>query len=102
MAVPGVVVDQDEHAGGQEDRVREFDPGEAPQVLVVEDVGGDAEGGEGEGEFVDCCEEELDRDHGVDHAAEGFAREDGVLFDELGEVVEAGGNGECKEEEAEE
>ena len=42
------------------------------------------------------------RDDGVDHAAEGFAREDGVLFDELGEVVEARGDGEGEEEEAEE
>ena len=96
------MVYEHQHARGQEYRIREFDPGKAPQVLVVEDVRGDAEGGEGEGQFVDDGEEELDRDHGVDHAAEGFAREDGVLFDELGEVVEAGGNGECKEEEAEE
>ena len=65
-------------------------------------MGGDAEGGEAEGEFVDGCEKELGRDYGVDHAAEGFAREDRVLFDELGEVVEAGGDGEGEEEEAEE
>ena len=102
MPVPCIVVDQHQHARGQEYRVGEFDPGEAPQVLVVEDVRGDAEGGEGEGQFVDYGEEELGRDYGVYHAAEGFAREDGVLFDELGEVVEARGDGEGEEEEAEE
>ena len=102
MAVPGVVVDQDEHARGQEDRIGELDPGEAPQVLVVEDVGSDAEAGEGERQFVDCCEEDLSADDDVDHAAEGFTREDGVLFDQLREVVEARGYGEGEEEEAEE
>ena len=102
MPVPRIMVYEHQHAGGQEYRVGEFHPGEAPQVLVVKDVGGDAEGGKGEGEFVDCCEEELGGYDGVDHAAEGFAREDRVFFDELGEVVEAGSDGECEEEEAEE
>lgn len=41
-------------------------------------------------------------DDGVDHAAESFAREHGVFFDEFGEVVEPGGDGEGEEEEAEE
>ena len=63
---------------------------------------GDAESGESEGKFVDDGEEGLGGYDGVDHAAEGFAREYGVLFDELGEVVEAGGDGEGEEEEAEE
>ena len=63
---------------------------------------GDAEGGEVQGEFVDGGEEDLGADYGVDHVAEGFAGEDRVLFDELGEVVEAGGDGEGEEEEAEE
>lgn len=44
MPVPRVVVYEDEHAGGEEDWVGELDPGEAAQVLVVEDVRGDAEG----------------------------------------------------------
>jgi hypothetical protein len=44
----------------------------------------------------------LEGDHGVDHAAESFAGEHGVFFDEFGEVVEAGGYGEREEEEAEE
>lgn len=55
-----------------------------------------------EGQAVDNGEEGLRRYYGVDHAAEGFAGEDGVLFDELGEVVEPGGDGEGEEEEAEE
>jgi hypothetical protein len=38
------MVEQDKHAGGEEYRVGELDPGEAAQVLVVEDVGSDAEG----------------------------------------------------------
>ena len=70
--------------------------------MQIEDVGCDAEGGEPQGEAVDDGEESLGGDDGVDHAAEGFARKHGVLFDELGEVVEAGGYGEGEEEEAEE
>lgn len=37
------MVDQHEHAGRQEYRVGEFDPGEAAEVLQVEDVAAYAE-----------------------------------------------------------
>lgn len=41
-------------------------------------------------ETVDDGEEDLRADDGVDEAGEDFAREHGVLFDQLGEVVESG------------
>lgn len=44
-------------------------------------MAGYAEEGEKEGEAVDEGEEDLGGDDGVDEAGEGFAREDGVLFD---------------------
>ena len=49
-----------------------------------------AEEGEPDGEAIDDEEEELEHDDAVDEAGEEFFREDGVLFNELGEVVEAG------------
>ncbi len=51
-------------------------------------------------EAIDDAEEELEGDDGVDHAGEDFFGKDGVFFDDLGEVVEAGGDGEGEEEEA--
>lgn len=91
MAEPDVVVRQDEDTGEQEDGFGELDDGEAPQVLRVQDVAGYAEGGEGPGEAVDEGEQELDGDDGVDEAVESLFRQDGVLFYQFGEVVEAGG-----------
>ena len=49
----------------------------------------DAEERAPEGEAVDE-EEGLRHDHGVDEARQEFLGGHGVLFDELGEVVEAG------------
>lgn len=77
-------------AGEDEERVRELDDGEAAQVLGVDDVGEDAQRAGAEREAVDCAEEDLHCDHGVDQAGEEFLREDGVLLDQFGEVVEAG------------
>lgn len=51
--------------------------------------------------LVDKGEEQLDCDDGVNHAGEDLLGEDGVLFDDFGEVVEAAGDGEGEEEEAE-
>ena len=61
----------------------------------------DAESAERPWETVDDGEEELGDDDGVDHAREGLLRDDAVFFDDLGEVVEAAGDGEGEEEEAE-
>lgn len=44
----------------------------------------------------------MDGDDGVDEAGEEAGGEHGVLFDEFGEVVQAGGDGEGEEGEAEE
>lgn len=101
MSEPEPVVRQYQHAAQYEDRVSEFDDGEAAQVLHVDDVAGYAEGGEPEGEAVDGGEEGLQGDDGVYHAGEGLFGGDGVFFDDFGEVVEAAGYGEGEEEEAE-
>ena len=74
-----------------EQRVCQLDDGEAAQVLRVDDMAGHAEGAEADGEFVDEAEEDLEGYHGVYEAREELLGEDGVLFDELGEVVESGG-----------
>ena len=62
-----------------------------PQVTQVDDMAGDAEEGEKNGEAVDEFKEELQADDGVDEAGEELARKDGVFFHQLGEVVEATG-----------
>jgi len=49
-----------------------------------------AEEGKPNGEAVDDYQQELQGDDAVDEAGEQFLGEDGVLFDELGEVVESG------------
>lgn len=53
-------------------------------------MAGDAEEGERDGEAVDEEEEDLQGDDAVDEAREELFGEDGVLFYELGEVVESG------------
>ena len=50
---------------------------------------------------VDQHEAEVEKNDGVDETVEVAGGGDGVLFDELGEVVEAGGEGEGQEDEAE-
>jgi len=74
----------------EEDRICQLDDGEVAQVLQVDDMAGDAEEGEPNGEAVDEEEEELQDDDAVDEAGEEFLREDGVLLHELGEIVESG------------
>ena len=59
------------------------------QVAHVDGVARDADEGEEQGEAVDQRQERLDGDGGVDEAREEFARDDGVLFDQFGEVVES-------------
>ena len=93
---------QDQRAAREEDGIGEFDDGKTAQVEGVDDVGGDGDGGEPERESVDEGEKDLDADDGIDHAGERLFGEDGVFFDEFGEVVEARGDGQCEEEESEE
>ena len=49
MSIPRIMVYEYQNTGGDEDGLGEFDPGEAAQVLVVEDVAADAESGQCEG-----------------------------------------------------
>jgi len=74
----------------EENGIRQLDDREVAQVLQVDDMAGDAEEGEPDGEAVDDEEEELQDDDAVDEAREELFGEDGVLFYELGEVVEPG------------
>ena len=52
-------------------------------------MGDDAEQGEEEGEAVDDAEEQLQAHYRVDQPGEEALRDDGVLLDELREVVES-------------
>ncbi len=54
-------------------------------------MGEDAQDGREKGEAVDDAEKQLEDHYRVDQLGEEALRNDGVLFDELGEVVEAGG-----------
>jgi len=54
MSKPDPMIQQDQDAGSEEDRVCEFHYGEAAEVEAVDDVGGDAEEGREEREAVDC------------------------------------------------
>lgn len=47
----------------------------------------DAQRGEQEWEAIDRRKEELDGYDAVDEAGKQFPREDGVLFDQFGEVI---------------
>ena len=71
-----------------EDRVAQSNDREMPEVLVVNRVATDAQKGKPYGEAVDEAEEHLEGDDGVDETGQEFLRGDGVLFNELGEVVE--------------
>lgn len=59
------------------------------QVAHVDGMARDADEGGEQGEAVDQRQERLHGDGGVDEAREELAGEDGVLFDQLGEVVES-------------
>lgn len=51
-------------------------------------MGKDAQRGREEGQPVDEAEQELQRHDGIDEPGQQALRDDGVLLDELGEVVE--------------
>jgi hypothetical protein len=74
-------------AGKQEGRLRQLDDREATQVLRIHAMADDAESAQTEGEAVDEEQEHLDADDAVDELCEQLLGEDGVLFDELREVV---------------
>jgi len=76
-------------AGSDEDGIRESDDGEEAQVLEVNGVRGDAEGGEPERQPVHDQQEDLRTNHSIDELSERLLREHRVFFHELGEVVEA-------------
>lgn len=88
--------------GDDKERIRQLHKREAPHVAQVDDVGGDAEQGGAEGKAVDQPQGELQRDDAVDGTAEHPLRDDGVLLDELRQIVQARGDGEDEEAEADE
>lgn len=63
---------------------------------------GDAQRRQGEWETVDKPEERLYADDGVDESAKETSGEDGVLLDELGQIVESRGYGEGEKTETKE
>ena len=87
------MVDQHQRARQHEHGFGQLDDGEAAEVLAVHEVAGDGEGGKGPGEAVDQGGQHVEAHDGVDQARERLSGGNGVLFNELGEVVEAGGDG---------
>lgn len=81
------MVDQHKYTTDDEDGICELHHREASQVQAVYNVRGDTEEGEEVREAVEEGEEDLKGDDGVYHARKDLSSEDGVLFDELGEVV---------------
>lgn len=100
MLEPQPVVDDDEGATRQEERVRQFDDGEVSQVGAVDDVAPDAQEGQVPGEAVDEPQEKLRCDDGPDQSLQEFGAEDGVFLDQFGEVIEARRDGKREEAEA--
>ena len=77
----------------EEQGVRQLDEGETSHVAEVDDVGDDAHEGQQEGEAIDEPQKRLDDDYRVDELCQESLGDHGVLLDELGKVVEAGGCG---------
>lgn len=59
------------------------------QVAHVDAMAGYADEGEERREAVDQSQEGLDGDDGVNEAREEFAGENGVLFNQFGEVIQS-------------
>lgn len=76
-------------ARGDEQRVRQLHEREAPHVAKIHHVGGDAQHRQRERQPVDGPGQCLHDHDEVDDAEQGPLRQDGVLLDDLGEIVEA-------------
>ena len=74
-------------AGRYEHRIAKPDDREMSKVTHVDAMADDAEEGERDGEAIDEGKENLDGDDGIDEAGKDFSCEDGVFFNEFGEVV---------------
>ncbi len=96
------MIDNDQAAAEQEQRIPQLHDREVSQVARVHGVTRNTEGRERDGEAVDEPEERLRTHNAVDEVSQQFGGEDRVLLDELGEVVESGGDGEGEEGEAQE
>lgn len=85
----GVVGTRERTARGNEERVRQLHEWEAPHVAEVHDVRGDAQQRQGKRQSVDGPGQGLHDHDEVDDPEEEPLRQDGVLLDDLGEIVEA-------------
>jgi len=97
---PHPVVGQDQATAEDEQGVRQLHNGEVSQVAHVAQVRDYAQRREVPGELVDQREEQLDDDDAIDQTAQHFGAEDGVFFDQFGQVVEPAGYAEGEEGEA--
>lgn len=71
-----------------EERVCELDVGEPSHVPKVDGVGEEAEGRQGEGNPVNDINEQLESDDEVNKAHKNSLCDDGMLFDDLGQIIE--------------
>ena len=83
------VREEERTTGEEKDRIRQLNDGEVAQVLQVDDMAAYAKQGQPHREAVDDQEQELQDDNAVDEAGEKLLGEDGMFFNELGEVVES-------------
>lgn len=73
----------------KEDWICELDNWESSQVLCIDSMRDNADDREDDGEAVNSQKCYLHSDHDIDQAHEKLLCKDRVLFDQLGEVVEA-------------
>ena len=67
--------------------IRQPHDGEMPQVAHVHGMAGHADEGQPDGEVVQKGEQDLQRDDAVDEPGEQFLGQDGVFFNQFGQVV---------------
>lgn len=92
---------RDKHTARQDKyRIRQLNDRKAPQVEHVHGVTRDAHDRRHQRQTIDEQQRRLDQHDGVDEARQEALGRDRVLFDELREVVQARGDGEGEEGEA--
>jgi hypothetical protein len=77
-------------------RICQLDGGEVTKILHVRSMAANCEEGEFGRKTVDQPEQRLHKDDEVDEVGEDSFRQDCVLLDELGEIVESRGCGVCQ------
>lgn len=86
---PQPVIDDDQDAARNEERVGELDDGEMSQVRRIDTVARDTQECQLPRESIDQPQEDLRSHHRVDQASQQFGAEDRIFFHEFRQVVEA-------------